>query len=165
MTVISLAMYLEMLFPALQPYRKLVGVIILTLTFICVVAGTKFAAQVQNVLCVLMYAALAIFVVYGIINMNPSAYEGEPTFINGVSGLMMAAALMSYTCNGFHYVLSMGKAAKNPKRDLPLGFFLAAFIAACLYGLVGFAATHVYTVSVQTGKVKTVELLADQQEE
>lgn len=144
-TVISLAMYLEMLFPGLQPYRKLVGVVILTLTFICVVVGTKFAAVVQNVLCVLMYVALALFVVYGIMNLNPSAYAGEPMFINGVSGLMMGTALMSYTCNGFQYVLSMGKAAKNPKRDLPLGFFLAALVAASLYALIGFAATHAYS--------------------
>ena len=132
-TVIAFAMYLEILFPALVPYRKAVAVLVLTATYACVIVGTKFAARVQNVMCVCMYAALGLFVVYGLMNYNPAAYAGEPMLINGVSGLMMAAALMSYTCNGFQYVISMGKAAKNPKRDLPLAFFLAALIAVSLY--------------------------------
>lgn len=144
-TVVAFAMYLEMLFPALVPYRKLVAILTLTITYVCVVVGTKFAARVQNVMCVCMYAALGLFVVYGLMNYNPAAYAGEPMLINGVSGLMMAVALMSYTCNGFQYVISMGKAAKNPKRDLPLAFFLAALIAVSLYAIIGFAATHVYS--------------------
>lgn len=150
-TVISLAMYLEILFPGLQPYRKLVAVVVLTLTFVCVLVGTKFAARVQNVMCVMMYLALALFVVYGFTHMDPAAYAEEPMLINGVPGLMMAAALMSYTCNGFQYVISMGKAAKNPKRDLPLGFFLAALIAAGLYALIGFAATHAFSYADTAG--------------
>jgi len=144
-TAISFTLYLEILFPGLTPYRRLVAVAVLTLAFACVLVGTKFAARVQNVMCVMMYIALALFVVYGFANMDPSAYAGEPMLINGVPGLMMGAALMSYTCNGFQYVISMGKAAKNPKRDLPLGFFLAALIAAGLYALIGFAATHAYS--------------------
>ena len=144
-TVIAFAMYLEILFPALVPYRKAVAVLVLTATYACVVVGTKFAARVQNVMCVCMYAALGLFVVYGLMNFDPAAYAGEPMLINGAGRLMMAAALMSYTCNGFQYVISMGKAAKNPKRDLPLAFFLAALIAVSLYAIIGFAATHVYS--------------------
>ena len=144
-TVLAFAMYLEMLFPALIPYRKLVAILVLTVTYICVIAGTKFAARVQNGMCICMYVALGLFVVYGIMNFDPSAYAGEPMLINGPSGLMMATALMSYTCNGFQYVISMGKAAKNPKRGLPLAFFLSALIAAILYAVIGFAATHAYS--------------------
>lgn len=144
-TVIAFAMYLEMLFPALIPYRKIVAILVLTATYACVIAGSKFAARVQNVMIVCMYVALGIFVVYGFMNYNPTAYAGEPMLINGVPGLMAAAALMSYTCNDFQYVISMGKAAKNPKRDLPLAFFLSALIAACLYAIIGFAATHAYS--------------------
>ena len=143
-TVIAFAMYLEMLFPALAPYRKIVAILVLTVTYAIVIAGAKFAARVQNVMIICMYAALGLFVVYGVMNYNPAAYAGEPMLINGVGGLMAATALMSYTCNGFQYVVSMGKAAKNPKRDLPLAFFLAAFIGASVYALIGFAATHAF---------------------
>ncbi len=51
-TVLAFAMYLEMLFPALIPYRKLVAILVLTVTYICVIAGTKFAARVQNGMCI-----------------------------------------------------------------------------------------------------------------
>ena len=144
-TVIAFAMYLEMLFPSLTPYRKIVAIAVLTITYAIVIAGDKVAARVQNVMVVCMYAALGLFVVYGFMNYNSAAYADEPMLINGVPGLMSAAALMSYTCNGFQYVLSMGKAAKNPKRDLPLAFFLSALIAACLYSIIGFAATHAFS--------------------
>jgi len=150
-TAIAFTLYLEMLFPGLEPYRKMVAILVITIAFACVLAGAKFAAQVQNVMCILMYAALVIFVVYGFVNMNPAAYAGEPLLINGVPGLMMGAALMSYTCNGFQYIISMGKAAKNPKRDIPLGFFLAALISAVLYALIGFAATHAYSYETIVG--------------
>lgn len=151
-TVIAFAMYLEMLFPALSPYRKIVALVVLTLTYAIVIAGTKFAARVQNVMIVCMYAALGIFVVHGLMNFSPAAYAGEPMLINGVSSFMAATALMSYTCNGFQYVISMGKAAQKPKRDLPLAFFLSAFIAAGLYALIGFAATHAFSYGAIAGK-------------
>lgn len=83
--------------------------------------------------------------VYGLLNFNSAAYEGEPVLINGVSGMLMATGLMSYTCNGFQYVINMGKAAENPKRNIPLAFCLSALIGALIYALIGFAATHAFS--------------------
>lgn len=144
-TVLALAEYLIVLFPGLAAYKSLTAIVLLTLAYIIVAVGDKFAARIQNVMAILMYIALGLFVVYGLMNYDSTSYTGEPMFIGGVSGLLMATGLMSYTCNGFQYVISMGKAAENPKRDIPLGFCLSALIGALIYALIGFAATHAFS--------------------
>ena len=141
-TTLALAEYFIVLFPALAPYKTITAVILLTLAYVAVGIGDKFTARIQNIMAVLMYVALGLFIVFGIMNYTPAAYEGEPMFVGGISGFLMAAGLMSYTCNGFQYVISMYKAAENPKRDIPLGFYLSALIGVLFYVLIGFSATH-----------------------
>lgn len=150
-TAIAVTQYLERLFPAIASYGKMVSLIVLTLAFLCVIAGDKFAAKVQNVMCIFMYVALGIFVIYGFIKLDPSAYAGEPMMAKGPQGLIMAIALMSYTCNGFQYVVNMGKSAANPKRNIPLAFCLSALIGVIIYAMIGFAATHAYPYSMVGG--------------
>ena len=144
-TTLALAEYIIVLFPALAPYKSITAIVLLTLAYIIVGIGDKLTAHVQNIMAVLMYIALGLFVVFGLMNYDPSAYSGEPMFVGGVSGFVMAAGLMSYTCNGFQYVISMYKAAENPKRDIPLGFCLSAIIGALIYALIGFSATHAFS--------------------
>lgn len=144
-TAIAVVQYLEKLFPGVAAYGKLMALLVLTLAFLCAVAGDKFAAGVQNIMCIFMYAALGLFVVYGFLNMDRNAYAGESMFPNGLTGLVSAIALMSYTCNGFQYVVNMGKAAENPRKNIPLAFGLSAFVGAAIYGLIGFAATHTHS--------------------
>lgn len=150
-TAIAVTQYLERLIPGVSAYSKLVSLLVLTLAFLCVIGGDKFASKVQNVMCIFMYAALGLFMIYGLLNINPAAYSAEPMFPKGSQGLIMAIALMSYTCNGFQYVVNMGKAAKNPRRNIPLAFCLSALVGAGIYALIGFAATHAYPFSTIGG--------------
>lgn len=150
-TALAITQYLVVLVPGLDAYRTPVAIAVLTLAFACTMVGDKFAAGVQNVMCILMYFALGLFVVYGFMNMDAAAYAGEPLFPNGFQGLMLATALMSYTCNGFQYVINMGKSVREPKKNIPLAFCLSALIAAGIYALIGFAATHAYPYSAIAG--------------
>lgn len=150
-TAIAVTQYLEMLFPMLSNYTKIVSILVLTIAFFCVLAGDKFAAKVQNIMCIFMYIALALFVFYGIKNFDSTSYSGESIIPNGVGGLVSAIALMSYTCNGFQYVVNMGKSAENPRKNIPLAFCLSALVGAVIYGVIGFAATHTHSFSVIAG--------------
>ena len=150
-TAIAVTSYLERLFPAVGAYTKIVSLVVLTAAFLCVLAGDKFAAKVQNVMCIFMYAALALFVICGIMNVDTEAYAGEPMLPNGIGGLISAIALMSYTCNGFQYVVNMGKSAANPTKNIPLAFCLSALVGAVIYGVIGFAATHTHSYAVIAG--------------
>lgn len=150
-TALAMAQYLARLFPALEAHSKITALVVLTLAFASVLPGDKVAAQVQNIMCIFMYIALGLFVIYGIMNIDTAAYAGEPMLPNGINGLVMAVALMSYTCNGFQYVVNMGKGAKNPTRNIPLAFCLSALVGAMIYGLIGFAATHAYSYNEING--------------
>lgn len=151
-TALAFTSYLEIVFPALAPHRILTACAVLTITYIIVLLGSNVAAMVQNVMCVCMYGALALFVVTGLMNMKPEAYAADPLLPNGPTGLLMAAALMSYTCNGFQYILNIGKGAKNPRKNLPAAFFLAALIAVVLYSFIGFSASHLDSYANIAGK-------------
>ena len=150
-TAIAVTQYLEKLFPAIGAYTTVVSLAVLTIAFLVVLAGDKVAANVQNVMCIFMYVALGLFVVFGFMNMDSTAYAGEPMLPNGVGGLISAIALMSYTCNGFQYVVNMGKSAANPTKNIPLAFCLSALVGAAIYALIGFSATHTHSYSVIGG--------------
>ncbi|MCR5372579.1 MAG: APC family permease [Solobacterium sp.] len=151
-TCLALVEYMIVLMPGIGAYKKLAAAVLLTVFYIIAAVGDKFAAKVQNLMVILMYLALGLFVVYGLKNYNPDAYAGEPFIMNGFTAFMSATALMSYTCNGFQYVINMGEAAERPKRDIPLGFFLSAFVAAAIYALIGFAATHAFSYGEIAGQ-------------
>lgn len=151
-TALAFVKYLCILIPALSDYEELSAIVVLSLAMALQAFGDKAVARVQNVMCIMMYIALALFVVFGVIHINPSAYAGEPFMINGISGFMMAAALMSYTCNGFQYLVNLTRSAENPKRNIPLAFVLSALIASGIYALIGFAATHTNSYADIAGK-------------
>lgn len=141
-TALAFVQYLSILFPGLSAHKQLAAIVVLTVSMLLQLMSKKAVAQVQNVMCIMMYIALALFVVFGFIHINPAAYQGEPFLMNGFTGFMMAAALMSYTCNGFQYIVNLTRSAENPRRNIPLSFVLSALIAAGIYALIGFAATH-----------------------
>lgn len=141
-TALAFVEYLCILIPVLTGYKVAAAIVVLSIAMLLQVLGNKAVAAVQNIMCIMMYIALALFVVFGVIHINPSAYAGEPFMMNGITGFMMAAALMSYTCNGFQYLVNLTRSAENPKRNIPLSFVLSALIAAGIYALIGFAATH-----------------------
>lgn len=141
-TALAFVEYLSILIPGIAGHKQIAAIVVLSIAMLLQMLGNKAVARVQNVMCVMMYIALALFVVFGIIHINPSAYTGEPFMMNGITGFMMAAALMSYTCNGFQYLVNLTRSAENPKRNIPLAYVLSALIAAGIYALIGFAATH-----------------------
>ena len=81
---ISIAQYLSQLIPALAPFQRILGVVILTAFFLVTIKGTGFLAKIQNVLAVCMYAALALFIVFGLINGRGG---GHPLFCGRAHGL------------------------------------------------------------------------------
>lgn len=138
---ISIASYLAQLLPALAPFQTIVAVIITTLAFASTIKGSKFMAKIQNVMVMLMYLALGLFVVFGLMKSDSSAYAGEPYFISGTNGFLMAIAVMSFTCNGATNVLNLGEDAEKPKKNIPLAVVLTTLVCSAIYFIIGYAAT------------------------
>lgn len=149
---LSIASYLALLFPALANHQKLVAIAVITLAFLVAVKGSKFAAMVQNVMVILMYLALGTFIVFGITKRAPAEVAAEPFFINGTSGFLSAAAMMTFTSSGAAGLASMSDAADQPKKNIPLAIILTTVICAALYALLGFAATKTVSYGAIAGQ-------------
>lgn len=148
---ISIAQYLSQLIPALAPFQRVLSVIILTAFFLVTVKGTGFLAKIQNVMAICMYAALAMFIVFGLIKGGSvGVVDDTPYFAAGPLGFMMAVAVMSFTCNGATNVINLSADTKNPKRDIPLSVLLTAGICSLIYFLLGFVSSNVIPFS-ETG--------------
>lgn len=140
---ISIAQYLSQLIPALAPFQRILGVVILTAFFLVTIKGTGFLAKIQNVLAVCMYAALALFIVFGLIKGGTAEAAATPYFASGPMGFLMAIAIMSFTCNGATNVINLSADTHNPKRNIPLGVLISAGICALIYFLLGYVASGV----------------------
>lgn len=149
---IAIAEYLSQLFPLLVDYKRVLSVLILTFFFLISIKGTGLIAKVQNVMAVCMYASLLMFIVFGITKVEPGGFVGESYMISGIGGFLMAAAIMSFTCNGATNIINLSAVAKNPKRNIPLGVLLTSVICAIIYFLLGYVAAGVmpYSEASQT---------------
>ncbi len=143
---ISIAQYLAQLIPALAPYQTLLAIVVLTVFFLTSIKGSGFIAKVQNVLMICMYAALALFIVFGFVKGGSPEATEAPYMSGGFTGFLMATAIMSFTCNGASNVINLSADAENPKRNIPLGVLLSAAIAAFIYFLLGHVAGSVVPV-------------------
>lgn len=140
---ISIAQYLAQLIPALAPFQRILGVLILTAFFLVTIKGTGFLAKIQNVLAVCMYVALALFILFGLIKGGTAEAAATPYFAAGPMGFIMAVAVMSFTCNGATNVINLSADTANPKRDIPLGVLISAGVCALIYFLLGQVASSV----------------------
>lgn len=138
---ISIADYLAQLLPALTDHKKIIGVIVLTIFYLAAIKGNVFLAKIQNVMIVCMYAALILFVIFGIVNADPAAVASTPFLPQGVSGMLMAVAIMSFTCNGAINIISLAKDTDEARKKIPYALILSSIICAVLYALLGYAAT------------------------
>lgn len=134
---ISIASYLAQLIPGLAAYKKILALLILTAFFLLAAGGVNIFAKVQNIMAVCMYIALALFVIFGLPKVQWHGFTGEPFMINGFKNFCIAIAIMSFACDGAFNLFNLQNVAENPKKNIPLSFFLSSAIAALIYFLLG----------------------------
>lgn len=139
---ISFASYLVQLLPALENSRKIIAICFISICYLVSIKGNKFMSKVQNVMCIFMYISMGLFVIYGIINRDPTAYAGEPFMIDGTTGFVSAIATMSFACSGISNVVNLTKDVENAKKKVPQALVIGACVTAVIYALLGYAGTH-----------------------
>lgn len=145
---LALTSYLSSLWPVLAEHNKLSSAILLTLFFLLTIRGNRIVTLFQNVATALLIAALVLFVVVGIPNVNTAnffnaAYDGG-FFHGGFAGIISAIAIMGWACQG----TTMGPVGvvpitKNPKRTIPLGIIVTCVVVSIVYGLMSYVASGV----------------------
>ncbi len=138
---LSLASYTVVLFPALASVEKILACAYLVLFFVVASTGVNVFAKVQNILGTSKIVALLMFVAFALMARGDytATYAGEPAFIGGAGGFLMAIALMSFTCDGISNLVNVATMAENPKKNIPKAWLVASIICGSIYALLGFA--------------------------
>lgn len=154
MYAISFADYFFALVPAIP--SKLVAATVLTIIFVVNFFGVKNAAWLQTAMVIILAAALAAFTGFGIFQIQPGYFQ-QPGFItNGIGGLLMAMALLTFATGGAFVILNLGAEAKKPKRDIPFVLIVSTLAVAALYGLMATVAGGVLPIEQVAGRPLTL---------
>jgi APA family basic amino acid/polyamine antiporter len=145
MYAISFAQYAQSLIPGVPLLPC--AIVMLTVFYILNLMGVQGAAVVQNAMVVLMGAGLALFVGFGIGNIQPGIFSGPDFMTNGVRGIMGAGALLGFAAGGATVVINFGAEAKNPTKDIPIVIIVSTLAVSALYAFMSIVAANVLPIS------------------
>ncbi len=153
MYALSFADYLKAFFPTWN--RSIVAAVILTFFFILNLYGIDKASKFQNIIVLMMCAALALFTVYGLPKIQPSYFDPDGFMSEGIIGMLSAASLLSVATGGAANIANLSGEAKNATRDIPLAIIVSTIGVAGLYGLMSIVAAGVLPISEVAGQPLT----------
>ena len=101
---IAITDYLCVIFPALEVHRTLSSFLILTIFFLSTIRGSRFVTILENLVTLILIAALTLFVAFGIGKVDPVAFFNPSAdggfFRGGFLGFFSAIAVMGWAVKG-----------------------------------------------------------------
>lgn len=161
---IALTGFLVQVLPGLEPYSKLVTVIILTLIFATSLGGSRFITIIENIVTVVLIAAIALFVIYGIPRVNAAEFFSNANgkfFYGGFGGFISAIAIMSWACQGTTIApVAMIAVTKKPKWTIPYAIVVICVVVAIVYAAMAYVGAGVLPYDQVAGKNVSVSARA-----
>ena len=151
MFAITFAEYMCSLLPGLN--QTVIAFAILTICYVMNLLGIDLAAKLQNVLVVVLLAALVLFIGFGLPKVDWSVFKGIDAIMpNGVVGFLTGASLLTFATGGAEFLSELGGEMKNPGRDLPRAMIGSTVIVAVIYALMGVVAAGVLPIDEVAGE-------------
>jgi APA family basic amino acid/polyamine antiporter len=97
--------------------------------------GARESTTANNVMVVIKLLALGLFIVVGLMNIDPANYQ--PFAPNGFTGIHQGAAIVFFAYIGFDAISTAAEETKNPQRNLPIGILGGLGICTLIYIAVG----------------------------
>jgi APA family basic amino acid/polyamine antiporter len=97
--------------------------------------GARESTTANNVMVVIKLLALGLFLVVGLLNVDPANYQ--PFAPNGFTGIHQGAAIVFFAYIGFDAISTAAEETKNPQRNLPIGILGGLGICTLIYVAVG----------------------------
>ncbi len=133
--VVSLALVSYLPLPGgLAAHPHLAAITVIAGFYAVLLLGVRFAIGLQVVMAAQMIAALALYIVAGLVEVD---LQVSTTPRGGPAGFLMAVILCYNTCLGFQILAEMGEEIKQPRRTIPLALFIGGSVVAVIYVLVG----------------------------
>jgi len=150
MYAISFADYLLALIPGLN--STLIAVVVLTGFYLTNLFGMKGAAKLQNLMILVLCAALLAFIGFGLPDIQPGYFSGVDFMPAGLGGLFGAAAFLTFATGGATVVINLSAEAKNPTKDIPFVLIVSTVAVAGVYALMSSVASGVLPVEQVANK-------------
>jgi APA family basic amino acid/polyamine antiporter len=97
--------------------------------------GARESSTANNVMVVIKLLALGLFIVVGMMNIDPANYQ--PFAPNGFTGIHQGAAIVFFAYIGFDAISTAAEETTNPQRNLPIGILGGLGICTLIYVAVG----------------------------
>lgn len=101
--------------------------------------GVKESTRANNILVILKLLVLALFVVVGVMHIDPANYK--PFAPNGFRGIHQGAAIVFFAYIGFDAISTAAEETRDPQRNLPRGILGGLAVCTMIYVIVGAVAT------------------------
>ena len=158
--LIGIGAFVQLFNPGLSDISlKLIAVLFCVVFTIINLFGVKHAGRTQVYLVFGLILILAVYVSVGFFYVQPKLFS--PFMTNGLSGVFATAGFIFVSFMGLTKVCSVAEEIKKPKRNIPLGMFLAWLIISMLYILVVFVTVGILDHGTLTGSLMPVSLGAD----
>ncbi|UTC61408.1 APC family permease [Treponema sp. OMZ 792] len=150
---LAMVNYAGIVLPQIIPYTKLIAIIIITLFFAATIRGSKFISTINNIMTVVLIAAIVFYIVFGIPKVKPGYFSDPNFFTDGFKGVIAGIAIMGWACQGTTMgPVSVSAVTMKPKKNIPYGIFLVTIAIAIVYGLMGYVSAGVLPISEVAGQ-------------
>lgn len=153
MFAISFAQYMQGLLP--NAPVNIVAFALITAFYIANLFGVKTAAIIQNIMVIVLFAALLVFIGFGFPKINWSVFTVSQMLPNGYRGFFTAVGLLAFATGGGQVIAELGGEMKNPSRDIPLTIITCTIGVGVLYAFMASTAAGILPVSEVAGKPLT----------
>lgn len=154
---IAMVDYAALVWPVLDGYRSITALILTTIFFASTIKGSRFITILENLVTLVLVAALVLFIAFGIGRVDMNAFFAStaenPFFRDGFAGFVGALAIMGWACQGTTMApVAMAAVTKNPKKTIPFGIVIITLILAVIYGLMAYVAGGVLPYEMTAGQ-------------
>ena len=151
MFALTFATYMCSLIPQLN--ETVVAFAILTICFVTNLLGVNIAAKLQNILVIVLLAAMGLFVIFGLPKVDWSIFSGVDAIMpNGLVDFLTGASLLTFATGGAEFLSELGGEMKNPGRDLPRAMIGSTAVVAIIYAFIGVVAVGVLPIDEVAGE-------------
>ena len=151
MFALTFAEYTVSLIPSWNP--TVVAFVIMTVCFVVNVLGLNMAAKFQNVMVIVLLAALLMFIVFGMPKVDYSVFTQPHAIMpNGFIAFLTATSLLTFATSGACFLSELGGEIKNPGKTVPRAMIISTVLVGIFYAFIGIVAVGVLPIEEVAGQ-------------
>jgi Gamma-aminobutyrate permease and related permeases len=136
--------------------QQLIAIAMLVVFYLVNLFGTKSAAVINTIICVIMVGGIMLFIGFGIPQVDfEYIFESSNFFHGGAFGFIASLALLSFASSGAQFIAEVGGETQNPGKTIPKVMVISTLGVAALYALMACVAVGVLPIEATANQPLT----------